>query len=265
VVTQADIYSCRRRLDLQRQPQWEASIVELHTLLLTAGLTHPYGPGTGRKLVAAPVFLNCGAGLFAQLTGEFCYRISHFVSLVRFTRPVLFNPLDTDISNWNLVQRDSGPASDWVPLSRYSTGSLSGPRGFTWWTPREPKGDLLTVAHMLGMPNDWAPYYGAVLRCRKAYLESAGLISVPTIIHGYDSEVFCATKDDDNPAAGMTIYLRSGELGAGVEEVVAEAIPVSEIELFPMSISDDDRGKDTIWIDDLLPALLNYYEEQITS
>jgi len=263
VATRVDIYSVRQRLDLKRQPRWESSYARLHAVLGNIGMLHPYGPGTRRELAREPVFLNCGKGQLARLGSEFCYRISHFGSLVRFTTPVLFEPLDSDINNWKTVQRDFESAKSWLPLSRYSNGTLSGPRGFTWWTPMEPRGRLLPVAHVLGIPNDWAPCYGAVLRCRKASLASAGLICVPTIIHGYDSEVFCPARDDDSPRAGLTIRLGFGKLDAGVEEVVADPVPVNEIELMPISIPDDDRTKDRIWIDDLLPALLDYYEREL--
>ncbi|HEY6352367.1 MAG TPA: hypothetical protein VI636_23460 [Candidatus Angelobacter sp.] len=255
------LYIKRCLIDVRKQPRWTDDYHELVNAVRDIVPNHPYGPTICDQLRDMPLFKSFSGGSPARMDGEYCYRLMSVGSLVHFTDERFFRKSKTDIANWNILRRYGGDIR-WKPLSWFAAGELTGPRGFTWWTPWELDEDkLLTNAHKIGLPNDFLPDYGAILRCKIEALEPLAII--PTIVHGFDSPVFNATRDEAEPGLGITIDLNPPGLRDGVAEIICHPIAVEEVECKPIAISDTERRLNRVWLTSIMVELEHFYDQQL--
>ena len=260
------IYEMRKQIDLKRQPSWQKVFDLFASILERDGLLHPYGPRSCAALTVQPAYAAGAKGISALLTGTHCYRITSVRNVIRGTTPLLFEPFDSDVHNWALIKQDFDLEKDWVPLSNYCGGHLSGPRQFTWWTPLPLAGSLLVQqAHRLGIPNDFIAEYDLILRCSRSWLETQRLINIPTIIDAFDSIIFCASNESGGTTFGVTIDIDGPMPSIGVEEAVAPPIPVAQIQAIPVYVSPTRRKDNPVWLVHVLAALRKYYEHELAS
>ncbi len=248
------IYLIRRQLDLSRQPRYRSAFEQLERLISNFELKHPYGPERREDLRRRPEYVNCVNGSTARLEKEFCYRITSIGNLVANTGESEFSrPRTADYNSDRLEAAYRARHEDWVPLSRLAQGNLTGPRGFSWWTPLTLLPNLiLHQCHSLGLPNDYLSETSALLRCRTEFLLTNELARVPTPVDGFDGLIFNATAETANPNTGVAINLSQNPLSLGAEEIVVPTIPVTEVSLVPIRIDKEVRDRRQVLSFDLI-------------
>ena len=261
------IYLVRRQLDVSRQPHCRPELEQLEELIKHFELGHPYGPERREELRLRTEYVDCVNGPHAKLDEEFCYRITSIGALVRYTGEGEFSrPRSVDYNFGRLLAAYRARHEDWVPLSRLAQGNLTGPRGFSWWTPLTLLPNLiLHQCHSLGLPNDYLAPTSALLRCRTEFLLKNALARVPTPVDGFDGLIFNATAETAHPTTGVAIDLSQNPLGLGAGEIVVRTIPVTEVSLVPIRIDKDLRDRSEVLSFDLyfLGALHDFYSHSL--
>ncbi len=253
-----EIFLKRQQLDVSRQPRRSRSYSQLVQSASLRKLEHPYSSQFFKPTPESPP-----EGLPARPPSHYCYRITSIGSLAKSTGSLRIKKTETDARNWELLKEASGRPRSWVRLSKLATGKLRGWRGFTWWTPSTLEiEDLITSAYQLGINNENIPKRGAILRCPVDHLLRNRLVTVPTIIEGFDQLIFMATKDSDKPAMGVTIDINTKTFSFGVGEVCLAAVPVAEIECLPVHIFEREKEPDK-YREELLKPLGSYYDQQL--
>lgn len=265
------IYSLRSRLDNARQPRHIRSLSHLESRLNSLGIPEPY---LGSRSVAwlpirsDPVYIQPCAGYpvnFSAITSDYVYRVCGVSKVVKFSTPGLLTPMDIDEENWAVIKRSYDRKPGWLPLSVFVSGSLTGPRGFTWWTPTDLTKDTVCSAHHIGLPNDYLAANAVLLRCSKSHLEENSITlrksttRVPSALDAFDSLIFLSTVDADSPALGSSISVESTPLAKGGDEMVCEAIPVEDISCIPAFVHMLPSLAHRVLSAELLPHLIDFY------
>lgn len=254
-----EIFLKRQQLDVSRQPRRSRSYSQLVQSASLRKLEHPYSSQFFKPTPESPP-----EGLPARPPSPYCYRITSIGSLAKSTGSLRIKETETDARNWELVKEASSQPPLWVPLSELASGELRGLRGFTWWTPSTLEiENPITSAYQLGIYNENIPKRGAILRCPVDHLLRNRLVTVPTIIEGFDQLIFMAAREKDKPEAGVTIDINGKTFTSGTGEVCVAAVPVTKIDCLPVYILEKKKGPDK-YRDDLLKSLGSYYDEQLS-
>jgi hypothetical protein len=261
-----EIYRLRAALDRASQPRHSVAYDQLHALFKSQGCTQPYSndhldDSGWRTISEDPTFLNCGQGLKATVTGEHIYRILGFRNLLKFTAPRLLGRPGDYERDWITFSSKQRTIDDWMPLQAFVGGSIIGRRQHTWWTNSDLTDDTLDVCHFIGLPDLWIPTRAVVLR---SAITNVSMLkpTVPTILDGFDSPIFLATRDHDAPKNGRCIDLRSSPLAKGGIEVICPPIAVDLISCFAISLALPPPEDAKATLAALLPALRAFYESQ---
>ncbi len=265
------IISIRLEVDPIRQPRHAPNLARFLSSLSTLKVSErdPYQlcDAAFRLLFADADFAVCPPGSPATVTrdaqgaNDYWYRISGIKKVVKNTGPRLLDRDDNDAANWTILWTDFEQEKQWLPLSRYASGDLTGPRGFTWWGPINPIPEVVCSSHKVGLLSEWVTYHTIVMRLKSSELIGASAASVPTIIHGFDSLIFHSTKDKDQPPTGLALNLDLDPLEVEHTEIVVHPIPVSLIECVPVAVDDAPRQKHQVTYDSVLAPLHNYYQK----
>jgi hypothetical protein len=249
----ANIYALRLEIAMRRQSRHRELLVQLESLISEVSLPHPYalsGPVFG-KLSGTDVFAEGSFGLEADPPeAEFLYRLCSLQSVIDFTdwkadaggnEPPgrIFNRLETE----------AGPdPSDWLPLGDYTDGgSLGGYLGITWWTSLSMSpAEVVVAAQRLGLVLKGE--YKLLLRCSVEYVRRERLARVPTVLDAFASEIFHTTDDARGPKHGVTISLESlQDLQEGADEFVIGPVDVSQVQVFPVRVTEDMSQACPLW------------------
>jgi hypothetical protein len=246
-----EIHGIRQRKGRVRQPLHKDGLDELHEEIKGKG--HPYRLGEEiRLLMGKESFSIGGIGTPARVPNqEYLYRLSPVKKAAKYSSvwtssspraedqpPVIFG-------HWNDAFKKS--KGQWLRLGDYAQGHFASPRGFTFWTSFELQPDGVVDntyhmstghAHRLGLPNDWLDDHSVILRCRVKRVGE--MAHVPTVLDGFDSEIFYPTRAANNPPSGITIELNfPGPLKDSKEEFALRKIDVREIEMLPVIVDTD--------------------------
>jgi len=267
-----ELYSTRQALGTRRQPRHSTLANTLSLALEKVGAPHPFCLNDVQRRQLAKevqVFGRGSDGLFARVPQDgFLYRLCSINRLVSCTTELLrrYPQLEkegNDDDNYSILRQEFDVRRDWLPYDRYARGYYWGYRDRTWWTTLNLfSGDLVCNAHKTGLPNDRMPFNAVVLRCRGDNIKP-GLARVPTVVDGFDSAIFCPTRDSDRPARGVTISVEASErLTLGADEVVLGRVEVEKLTLWPIRIDNIMTDKHQVVPNDsLLRLLANYYSE----
>lgn len=156
---------------------------------------------------------------------------------------------------------------DWLPLSNYASGKLSGFRDFTWWTDLELDSRyILCQAHALGLPNKWIYKHALIMRCPVDYVIKNNLAFVPTVMDGFLSEIFSPSdyRAGTRPMSGRTIDLDGpGKFVVGEEEFALKPLDASQIDFCPVLIDHKVRMTHIVRRDARLWQLLEIYYNKL--
>jgi hypothetical protein len=261
------IYAARLKVDPRRQPPHATSYDAIRELYASKHLRTPYEQPSYFVAPAddadAKAFFQSGCSgttiLGSAIPSPYVYRIMPFPNLLRYTSPRVLRLSDSLDSNWSKLVLAQATQRDWMPLSWFLDGNLTGPRGFTWWTPVDITLDVFASCHALGMPDDSIAERAVVLR--RSTLSTRKLDGfVPTILDGFDNVVFCATTTESDPGIGRAISLEAIPLSLGERELVSPPVPVSEISIYLASSSDHSAHPHRADLLSLLPHLALFYE-----
>jgi len=261
---QSELHRLRQAIALARQSTHASSIGDLQSLLEQLGLKHPYALAIEQieELMSVPAFAHGGEGSFASVSeSEFVYRISGIRKIIGFTDWYRPFRLRNDDDIWNEL-RSAFDGHEWLRLDAYARGSLSGPRGFTWWTDLDVLStNIICGAHSMGLPNDWVSKYSLILRCPIAAIPGRDL-RVPTVLDAFDSEIFHATIDAESPTSGIAVSLDGADpLSTGAHEFVLLDVDVKQIEFQPILIDRSIRDRHLVDLDaNFRVRLQKYYE-----
>lgn len=242
------------------QPRYGPVLFDLELELRGMGLDHPYRLVRNkivdqmRPLLGVPEFASGATGPLGTTHADYVYHLTSVRKLLTFSRwrffPSGFPTLKHQ--DWRLFEYlidDYDSSKDWLPLKKYSQGTYSGFRDFTWWTNLSLlRTQIVCQAHKLGLPNKWIPKYGVILRCHSSYAKMHKLPHGPSVVDGFTSEIFrpsdCRAAP---PASGRTIDLDSpGALRDGAEEFVLTPVRVEAIEFQPVLIDIRARSKHVV-------------------
>lgn len=200
--------------------------------------------------------------------------VSSVAAATKWTAPDVL-VVDTAKSLWSefMVEsrrRKTGGGGPWVPLRRFATGTYSGLRGFSWWTTlADVADDVIRASYRLGRPTQWIVKNTIVLRTPCEYVHAEQAARVPSVVEAFDSVIFDATREADEPASGVTINLENAPaLREGVDEYVLGPVPVDRIEALPVLVDADAwaayRASQAACslAPPLYHALLSYYSSQ---
>jgi hypothetical protein len=258
------LFNIRQELGILRQPRRATELKAMEGELSAFHLTHPYAlprAAIAHLRTTYSGYDNGGQGRPARLTsGDFLYRLCPVRTIADHTRwkyrfasdDALFEPLIVDFTK----------EGTWLPLKRYSAGTVSGFRKFTWWTNREiNRAAPITEYYRLGIPLNLVPKRALLLRCACTYAATYLAPCVPNVIDAFDGEIFHPTNCASATRAGVTIDLNdSDNLVDGVSEYTLKEIPVEAIEFIPIRV-DLTSPKVVAPLDDTLRvALLDYYQ-----
>jgi hypothetical protein len=270
------VHQLRQLKGSLRQPQHGQDLYVLEQAIRGMGLTHPYRLIVNSKvnqltsLLSVPTFSKGGIGTLATSSSEFLYHLTGVRKVLKYSGwnyfPRGFPTLrhsDRRIFSYLLNdynRNNRGP----LPLGRYAKGTLSGFRGFTWWTSLKIlEAHVVCSAHRLGMPNKWIPKFALVMRCPSTYIAGGHFASVPTTLDGFISEIFCPAdyrSAQTLPSYGRAINLDNlGRLAAGPEEFAVGSIDVREVEFFPVLIDRAVRSVHVVQRDARLWQLLEIF------
>jgi hypothetical protein len=139
------------------------------------------------------------------------------------------------------VQRDSGKI--YLPFDALKINGIvrGSDRGFTWWSEEElSPPEIIRNAFRRGMPIDYLKPYSLVLRCALDRVGKDITVWVPSVLHGYDSPVFCPVVESKEPTRGRALDLsNNGTIGCGAPEYVMGPISTSLLEFAPVALGDD--------------------------
>lgn len=191
---------------------------------------------------------------------NYWYRITSVRKMIKNTGPRLLDGEDRDSANFAFLWIDFEQEKSWLPLSRYVTGNLTGPRGFTWWSNVNPFPEIVCSAHKVGVLNEWVTYHTVIMRLKASDLRELNIACVPTIIHAFDSLIFHAVQEQNDPTTGLALNLEQDPLEVEHAEVVAFSVPVRAIECIPILVDSTQREKHQVNYESILDRLLNYYQ-----
>lgn len=259
-----------------RQPHHYVSLRRLESSLSHKGLGHSYDKTYAQiaSLLGDPKLnLTPGAqGTNATPVGEYIF---HLTSVRKVLSNITWNFFPSgfpslrheDNKLFAYLVKHYQREKDWLPLSRYASGRLSGFRDFTWWTSLELASSyILCHAHSLGLPNKWIPKYALVMRCPVDYVVRNNLAFVPTVMDGFFSEIFSPAdyRGGCSPSAGRTIDLDSpGPLADGEEEFAVRSLEAREIEFYPILIDYSIRRAHVVNRNARLWQLLEIYYNKL--
>ncbi len=214
---------------------------------------------------------RCGEAYLARqgqpssASSKYLYRLTSLQAVLKFhTRRT---NLDEQYVHIELLDEYKA-LETWIPLSRIVSGSLKGRRGLTFWTSFDLLSEeILTGALKLGIPYNHVSSLSLILRCKTKYLESAGLVCVPTVLDGWDRPIFLATADRDSPTQGHTISLESPRsLKKGADEYGMSGIAVDHIKIIPLVIGRvGDRSLSLVDDSPLWQRLVQYYTKTLVA
>jgi hypothetical protein len=261
------LYAARLKADLARQPRHQNKYEELQQLFDSHGFEdpyngHDYANNEWREVSRDASFLEscCGYQAFSDSVGAgFLYRATSFSNLLRYTSPGLLGRFASEDNKWAMVQRSQSRTGDWMVLSDFLSGKVTGPRGFTWWTPHDLSLNVFKACHQIGLPDDWIATRVVILR-RPVVPNRSPIGYVPTILDGFDSPIFCATRDSALPKFGTCINLEASPLAIGHSEIISQPEDVSNISFVALSETRRFSSQDRIELDSLLSDLLRFYE-----
>lgn len=259
-----EIYRLRTTVDLTRQPRHAPAYNLLGQLFVSQHCTQPYfndhldDTGWG-AILKDPAYQSCGKGLRASVGDQLLYRVMSFRNLLRHSAPRLLGAIGSHERDWVTFTSKQRTIQNWMPLQAFVSGLLTGRRKCTWWTTSDPSQDTFHTCHFIGLPDDWLANRTVVLRCRASAMSPASL-SVPSTLDGFDSPIFCATRDDDGPSIGRCIDLRQQPLALGGEELTCPSVPVSAISCVALSLNLPPPPSAQAELSALLPALVAFYE-----
>lgn len=256
-----------------RQPRHQGKITQLGAQLrnLPRPDQHPYDLNDENfemLLGMEAAFREGGAGLPATVPDQdFIYRLSA-AAKVRSYSEVWRDGYEEYIDDERLfgaIHWQYRRTRDWIPLREYADGSYRSRRQITWWTSLELRADepedVVRKVSQCGIPIDWINKWSLVLRCRVEHLARVRAACVPSVLDGFDSEIFHPTIDDDTPPAGIAIDLDGPTtITAGVSEFVLQPISVDQIDVLPVVIDDEVKRAAGVRLDARLrESLVDYY------
>jgi hypothetical protein len=183
-------------------------------------------------------------------------------NLIRFSQPRLLGNSDPEgIRDYETLKSAQQLTNDWMKLSTFVTGVLSGPRGFTWWTPANLASNTYYSCHTIGLPDNWIPVRAVILRCDTTALP-ADTTFVPNILNGFDSPIFFATRDSDVPILGRAIDLNVTPLELGDFELVCPPIAVDRIQIRAFPLGARNPLSPRVSLRSILQLLPSFYQSQ---
>lgn len=259
-----------------RQPHHYRNLRRLELELSHRGWSHPYDKAYTQ---VASLLSNPSLNLIPGAQGSSATPASKYIFHLTSVRKVLNNLTwkffpsgfpslrHEDKKLFDYLVKHYRREKDWLPLSRYASGRLSGFRDFTWWTSLELASSyILCHAHSLGLPNKWIPKYALVMRCSVDYVTKNNLAFVPTVIDGFLSEIFSPSdhRGGRSVISGRTIDLDSpGPLADGEEEYAVKPLEANEIEFYPVLIDHPIRRTHVVRRDARLWQLLEIYYNKL--
>jgi hypothetical protein len=99
-----------------------------------------------------------------------------------------------------------------------------------------------------------------IMRLKASDLRELKLAYVPTIIHAFDSLIFHAMQEQNEPATGLAVNLERDPFEVEHAEIVAFSVPVGAIECIPMVVDSTPRAKHQLNYESIVDRLLNYYQ-----
>lgn len=241
------IFELREEIDRDRQPTLSTHLTKLIHLVEPVA-DHPYElpPGSERALydLAGCEECNHNAAKWPAET-EHVYRLHSLPSALRFLEwPEYADELAAGAIDelltpiFESLSADFEAANDWLRLSSYASGEIANDRAFSWWTTfKEICDDPWFGSHRLGLPDQWIPLRGLLLRCESITAESYA--RVPTALDGFYSPIFACSviNEDVTPSAGETIDLRgNGPVIRGVPEYALRPLPTTVIDFVPVLV-----------------------------
>lgn len=268
------------RIRMQIGERRQARALEVLREALELLEPHPYELSNARiKLIRRQRWFRAPpSGLLARCPESgYLYRltdVSSVAAAIKWTAPDAL-PVDTAKSLWSEFmvesrQRKAGSGDPWVPLRRFATGTYSSLRGFSWWTTLAGVADdVIRASYRLGRPTQWIVENTIALRTPCEYVFAEQAARVPSVVEAFDSAIFYATREADEPPSGVTITLENAPaLGEGVAEYVLGPIPVDRIEALPVLVDANAWAayRASLAACSLAPplyqALLSYYSGQ---
>jgi hypothetical protein len=265
-----DLYRLRQEGGPIRQPSFSADLETLARATEAVSAVHPYDLNLTQisNLMSVDSFRDGAGGAAATLPNqEYLYRICSITKALSYTSEwTSAYPRKEDLPwvAFRLWLNELERTRQWLPLGNYARGRFAGPRGFSFWTSRElsPSDEvgLMIDIHSLGIPNDWLDEYSVLLRCRTTGVDFESLLHVPTVLDGFDSHIFHATKESDRPTCGVAIKLGlTDSLSVGHNEFAVGHIPVQSIEICPVHLPVNAASYIDSHSDILLYSLRSYY------
>lgn len=264
------LFKLRQDKGSDRQPTFKTGLEALATALENE--PHPYDLSNAqlKALMKTNAFRYGAAGKEAELTDyQYLYRISTIRKVQSYTTQSDWKSTTPrrDDQPWVAFQyweNEFSRSRRWLRLSDYADGVFASPRGFSFWTNQElPSGDvekLLTDVHALGIPNDWLDEYCLLMRLDIRSLDDSDLARIPTVLDAFDSYIFHATKESENPTCGMAIKLDLNHpLGIGHSEFAVRPVATTKIEILPVYIPEDASPYVNSRDELLLNSLNSYY------
>jgi hypothetical protein len=266
--TLTSIYNLRLEAGQKQQPRHASALRGLDLILKRTGTEHPYGEFNrelNAKLVNKTSYVGGSRGYLRTLHGEdFIYRLSGIKELaedktIEWTSHIKADQPASEL--FRLVRDDFRRVKDWIPLSRYAQGRLTGYRNITFWTTHQIQPErIIDDAHLIGITNNWLRQWSVIIRCKVADLTKNNNTRVPTALDAYTELIFHPTKDKDSPSSGITIKLNSDLLlTQGTKEFVLGHVEAEKIQLIPCYITNKSEpcihSKDT----ELWDSLEDYY------
>ncbi len=231
-----DLYRCRMRLDLRRQPAHGEDYMQFDSQLRSFGRAEPYRLLPGLR----HTFGKACRGLCAPPPGEgYLYRLNGLKSLLdrEGNRRVDLTSSDCLFQSFLEEHRRSGA---WLPLSGVLVGHVRGTLRLDFWTDFELQHQNRSAeprdAYQIGLPSNYLPRDPLILRCPvSVFNQEEHTLRVPSILDGYEHAPFLATRDRDHRASGHALDLNDPDnLMEGSPEYVAGDLPVKEIEFVPV-------------------------------
>ena len=273
---QTSIYLIRLKLGNNRQPSYAPDILHFDSIVRTLGKPHPYSLDDKQiaQLLSIPTFAQGGQGSICNIPAAQVY-LFHLSSVHKVVNNTTWHRFPPGFSTsfhqnrtiFEYLRWEHDAKKDWLRLSDYAHGSLSGFRGFTWWTSLKLLPQyILCGAHSLGIPNDWIPIYALLLRCPVKYINSNKLARIPTTVDGYISEIFHPTIGANSPLTGMTVNLDGyprNPLSHGYAEFTVMMLDVNELEFQPILIDNSVRMSHDVLLNSVLRNQLEDYYSKL--
>lgn len=284
----AILHMLRQDKGVIRQVGYAGTLRALEAELQNMSLAHPYRLIRNKSqnqmlpLLGVINFTPGGAGPDATPSQEYIYHLTSVSKVLRYSRWTFFPPgfttrkhsdsrlfrhLEDKYEEARAAHQDVTGSKTWLPLKDYAHGTYSGFRDFTWWTTLTLLPSYIVCGgHNIGLPNKWIPNYALIMRCPSSYVKAAKLISIPTVLDGFTSEIYSPVdlRVSPHPACGQTINLDSvGPLREGREEFALRPVSVNQIEFQPVLIDRPRRQAHVVRLDGRLWQLLEIYYSKL--